>query len=237
MARAFDELAIDEPCGESWEAMPGDETARHCARCDREVHDLSAMAREDAQRLVDGADGPLCVRFRRREDGTLASRERSRGVARWIAGLSGAVLSLQVIGSARADLSVEDKKKANRDRGSHKAKPAPPPVGEVVDAPVALPAQAPAIMGSISREAVRPPTEAVRACYERALRANPHVEGRLSLKFKIENGAVTEAEIVSSTLEDPVVEQCVLDVAKKWHFPTSASPVTVTYPFVFTPSR
>ena len=41
--------------------MPGDNRVRHCATCDHDVHDLSAMRPEEAEALLH--TGPRCVRF------------------------------------------------------------------------------------------------------------------------------------------------------------------------------
>src|SRR5262245_24333335 len=45
-------LRIREPCQEPWEAMPGTDQERSCARCNKQVHNLSAMSREAAEALL-----------------------------------------------------------------------------------------------------------------------------------------------------------------------------------------
>jgi hypothetical protein len=51
--------------------MDGTDRVRHCQQCGRNVYNLSAMSRHEAEVLMAGA-GPLrCVRFYRRRDGTI----------------------------------------------------------------------------------------------------------------------------------------------------------------------
>jgi hypothetical protein len=63
-----DDVAIPKPCHADWEEMTGDERSRYCGSCSKSVHDLSAMTRHEALRLLDaGAGDPassLCVRYR-----------------------------------------------------------------------------------------------------------------------------------------------------------------------------
>lgn len=57
------DLHVREPCAASWEEMPGDDRTRHCATCDRDVHDLSARSGAEADALLARSLGKkLCVR-------------------------------------------------------------------------------------------------------------------------------------------------------------------------------
>ncbi|APR83259.1 outer membrane protein OmpA [Minicystis rosea] len=59
-------LPILDPCVEPWDRMEGDARARHCARCEREVFDLSAVREAEAQAVVLlFASRGLCVRYTR----------------------------------------------------------------------------------------------------------------------------------------------------------------------------
>jgi len=80
-------LRIASPCSESWEAMRGDERVRHCSRCERDVFDLSAMTRAEAETLLRGhhalPEGGLpCVRLYRRSDGTVLTADCPVGAPR-----------------------------------------------------------------------------------------------------------------------------------------------------------
>ena len=55
--------------------MRGDDVRRFCRLCHQNVFDLSAMAREDAERFVAEAEGRVCVRFYRRADGTVVTKD------------------------------------------------------------------------------------------------------------------------------------------------------------------
>ncbi|MFT3926375.1 MAG: hypothetical protein QM778_27770 [Myxococcales bacterium] len=93
------QVHIPSPCQENWGAMTGDAQRRHCARCDHEVHDVSAMAPDAARELLTKArPGEVCVRGFFEADGTpvthaeMARRSlRSRSAA---AVLAAAMLSV-----------------------------------------------------------------------------------------------------------------------------------------------
>jgi hypothetical protein len=51
--------------------MRGDERVRFCDQCSMNVYNLSDMTRREAEVLLTGAEGRLCVRFYRRADGTV----------------------------------------------------------------------------------------------------------------------------------------------------------------------
>ena len=69
-------LPIASPCHESWDAMNGDEARRFCGICQKDVHNLSAMAHAEAQALLREKPGEhLCVRYSSESDGTLRFRD------------------------------------------------------------------------------------------------------------------------------------------------------------------
>ena len=67
-------VRVAAPCEEAWGEMRGDERVRFCQRCSLNVYNLSAMTRREAERVVLGAEGRLCVRFYRRRDGTMLTQ-------------------------------------------------------------------------------------------------------------------------------------------------------------------
>ena len=67
--RPLELLQIPAPCPANWDAMSGDAAGRFCQHCQKTVHDLSAMTRDEAERLVCQAAGVLCVRITRLPDG------------------------------------------------------------------------------------------------------------------------------------------------------------------------
>ena len=61
--------------------MLGDERVRFCMSCEKNVYNLSAMPREDAERLLQERIGKdLCVRFYQRADGTILTEDCPVGV-------------------------------------------------------------------------------------------------------------------------------------------------------------
>ncbi|MBK7827089.1 hypothetical protein [Nannocystis sp.] len=70
------QLPIDSPCHESWEAMDGDAERRFCGVCQKHVHNLSAMRHDDARALLaESAGANLCVRYSAETDGSLRFRD------------------------------------------------------------------------------------------------------------------------------------------------------------------
>jgi hypothetical protein len=70
------DLKVLAPCQERWEEMPGDDRARHCARCQERVVDLAALEEREAEALLARrAPGEgLCVRLARGPDGAVVTR-------------------------------------------------------------------------------------------------------------------------------------------------------------------
>lgn len=59
------ELPIKNPCSESWERMRGDAVRRYCDKCERDVINLSALTRREAQPILErrAAGERVCVRY------------------------------------------------------------------------------------------------------------------------------------------------------------------------------
>ena len=55
--------------------MYGDERRRFCSECKLNVYNLSGMTRVEAESLLINSEGPLCVRFFRRKDGTVLTKD------------------------------------------------------------------------------------------------------------------------------------------------------------------
>ena len=77
-----------------------------------------------------------------------------------------------------------------------------------------------------------------RLCYENGLRANPTLEGRITVRFVIgRDGAVSSVENAGSDLPDPTIAGCVIRSFYGISFPQPEGGVVfVTYPIVFSPS-
>ena len=70
---SLEQITIESPCDVPWESMTGDERVRFCRICKKNVFDLSALPREDAEALVSSATSDLCVQIARRADGTVVT--------------------------------------------------------------------------------------------------------------------------------------------------------------------
>ncbi len=76
----------------------------------------------------------------------------------------------------------------------------------------------------------------IRYCYERQLSAKPDLYGKIKVQFTIgSTGSVVQSKIGSSTLQDAVVEGCILKRVASWVFPIpkGGTNVLVSYPFLF----
>ena len=78
----LDRMSIASPCSANWDDMVGDEKSRYCGKCEKNVYNLSAMTREEAELTVLGKAGDLCVRLYQRADGTVLTQDCPVGVRR-----------------------------------------------------------------------------------------------------------------------------------------------------------
>jgi hypothetical protein len=67
----LDNVRVAAPCPADWDQMMGDERVRFCSQCSLNVYNLSGMTKREAESLVTGAEGRLCIRYYRRADGTI----------------------------------------------------------------------------------------------------------------------------------------------------------------------
>jgi hypothetical protein len=78
----LDNIKIASPCQADWDEMYGDNRKRFCGDCKLNVYNLSGMTRDDAEALIMNAEGRLCVRFYKRADGSVITRDCPVGWAR-----------------------------------------------------------------------------------------------------------------------------------------------------------
>lgn len=79
----LDQVRVASPCNASWDEMLGDDRVRFCTSCEKNVFNLSAMSRDDAERLLaERLGGELCVRFYQRADGTVMTEDCPVGVSK-----------------------------------------------------------------------------------------------------------------------------------------------------------
>lgn len=58
-----DGMRFEFECSEDWDAMPGDSKGRHCASCNKRVHDLAAMTDAEIHNALSRAGGRICARM------------------------------------------------------------------------------------------------------------------------------------------------------------------------------
>ena len=80
----------------------------------------------------------------------------------------------------------------------------------------------------------------VRHCYERQLIANPDLYGKIKVEFVISpQGKVITQKIKTTTMNNKMIEGCILRKIRRWTFPLpkDGSEVAVSYPFYFKSTR
>jgi len=154
---SLDVLDVARPCPVDWNEMRGDEQVRFCGHCSLHVYNLSEMSRSAAEGLVRETEGRMCVRFYRRADGTVTTRDcglkaAAKRLGRWASTATAVVLSgfVAAMGLTRASHASPTEK---RDRPTDVTPlmgkirpPTSPPVAIMGDvATPALPATQPAV--------------------------------------------------------------------------------------------
>jgi hypothetical protein len=77
----------------------------------------------------------------------------------------------------------------------------------------------------------------IKSCYEKRLKRNPELKGKVVIRFVIHSGgAVTEAEIVENTTGDGDLGACIAERIRSVRFPSAeGADTTVTYPIILVP--
>ncbi|HEU5236662.1 MAG TPA: hypothetical protein VFU37_05945 [Pyrinomonadaceae bacterium] len=76
----LDRVKVAAPCKADWDQMIGSERVRFCAQCNLNVYNLSGMTRTEAESLIARNEQRLCVRFFRRRDGSIITRDCPEGL-------------------------------------------------------------------------------------------------------------------------------------------------------------
>ena len=103
--------------------------------------------------------------------------------------------------------------------------------------------EAPSVDGTldpslVSKE-VRARIGAIKACYDRALKRNPNLSGKVKIRWTITAaGTVSAVEVEEDSMGDAEVSSCIKGLVSRWRFPApSGGSVDVVYPFVFQASQ
>jgi len=93
-------------------------------------------------------------------------------------------------------------------------------------------------MGKINRAAVqsvfRRRMSAIRICYEKALKVNPDVQGKITIRFTIGRaGTITDIKVTGNSTGDKSIGSCIIQKVRRWRFsPPDEGEVTFSYPFL-----
>ncbi len=103
-------VTIPKPCDADWNTMVGNERVRFCEHCSLHVHNLSALTRNQAERLVAQSNGRLCVRYHQDPNGRpalLPAVQKLHRIGRRVSRLAaGAFTASLSVSSALAQESV-----------------------------------------------------------------------------------------------------------------------------------
>jgi hypothetical protein len=69
------DVRIASPCTADWDGMVGDDRARYCPQCQRDVYNFSELNATEVKRLVMEREGRLCARFYQRAGGTMLTKD------------------------------------------------------------------------------------------------------------------------------------------------------------------
>lgn len=75
---SLDVIGVAAPCHEDWDAMHGDERQRFCDQCDKHVHNLSEMTRDQAEAFVNANPTGVCIRMVKDRDGRVVTTDHPR---------------------------------------------------------------------------------------------------------------------------------------------------------------
>ena len=79
----------------------------------------------------------------------------------------------------------------------------------------------------------------IKYCFEVELQKNQDLSGKVGVAFVIDGtGAVSDANVAETSLNNATTEQCMLMKIRRWKFPSPVGGgiVTVNFPWVFKPA-
>lgn len=71
----LDNIRVASPCSADWNQMYGNDRKRFCSDCKLNVYNLSDMSRQDAENFLVQSEGSVCVRYFRRPDGSVLTKD------------------------------------------------------------------------------------------------------------------------------------------------------------------
>jgi hypothetical protein len=149
----LDALQLTFSCPVSWDDMKGTDQVRFCPQCGLNVYNLSGLTRQAAEALIQECEGRLCVRFYRRPDGAVITRDcrpllqAARRRLALCLGLA-ATLLLGLLGWA-GYLATINRDRDPRARGLREVEPFRTVLERIDPTPVPTPPRGPVLMGVV----------------------------------------------------------------------------------------
>ena len=187
----LDDIRIASPCNARWEDMAGDERARFCGGCSKNVFNLSAMTRPEIESLIRRTEGKFCGRFYQRPDGRMLTadcptggRRRRNRLTRWC---GSAFVSVLMFFGARASLSAKESNEPSALMGT------PMLMGDVAVPPKMGKIAAPVTPPTVKTNAlVVPPREIMGRIFAPASGNSTNQEGELSVNASGQSAAAIQ---------------------------------------------
>ncbi|HMJ09235.1 MAG TPA: hypothetical protein VK468_09530, partial [Pyrinomonadaceae bacterium] len=76
----INKVRVASPCSVGWESMSGNDRVRTCDSCRLNIYNTAEMTAAEVASLIQNHKGRLCIRLRRRADGTLITKDCPVGV-------------------------------------------------------------------------------------------------------------------------------------------------------------
>jgi hypothetical protein len=124
----LDQVRIASPCTANWDDMVGDERMRFCGSCAKNVYNIAGMTRDEAEKLLAGSDGKLCVRLFRRADGTILTSDCPVGEQKKRRRLA----LVSTLGGSLAVVAIAAAESSSRTMGAVRVAPMGPPGVQVM---------------------------------------------------------------------------------------------------------
>lgn len=114
--KVIEEIAVPQPCSQTWESMQGDDRSRFCEQCAHSVMNLSALTKESAAALLEKrGTARMCVRYNTDRTGQILFKPTiSRSTKFWQASAMVIAAVMTLVGLAPA-ISAEDQDAARPD--------------------------------------------------------------------------------------------------------------------------
>lgn len=135
-SQLLETIAPAGSCSARWEQMSGDDLARRCHRCHREVYDFAKMGDAEIERLLASLGPDSLQQLRRREDGRVVvgtcAQERPNGMLRGTRTVAAALLfgGAAVIGASLAEYGMPEPS-LPEEPVEERAPPPPPAIASV----------------------------------------------------------------------------------------------------------